>query len=142
MQIALTIDRFPYQYRGRKVQISRVMLFLKFKDIYDSKTYSLDRNNPSPLGDYAKFGKALPVSIVVPSGTSVPGTLRSAPTLLNGTPFDSIAMRSDGKLGSWQLVVTSNDISQIPDSLRNVNTNHLKPEVIEDIVMVCHYSAM
>jgi hypothetical protein len=147
MQITLTIDRFPYQYRGRNLQISQVELFLKFKDINDRTTYNQDG---TPLGDYAATSKGSPLLIyVAPTpGTLLPGTLRSAATLLNGTPFASIAIPSGTKsLVPWQLVVQSSDIGKIAKSLRNdvpIGANpvsHLKPEVIDDIVMVCHYSA-
>jgi hypothetical protein len=148
MQIALTIDRFPYQYRGRNLQISQIDLFLKFRDVHDPLTYPLDPANPTPLGDYAK-GSQLTVGVGPTPGTLTPGTLRSATTLLNGTPFASIAIPSGAKsnLRSWQLAAQSGDIGKIAKSLRNdvtigaTTNSHLKSEVIDDIMMVCHYSA-
>jgi hypothetical protein len=157
MQIALNIDRFPYQYRGRKIQISGVELFLKFKDIHDPTTYKLDLNNPTPLGDYAAGGPgaALAISLAPPSpagsGSAISGTLASTSTLLNGLPFAAIALASgtSAGVGSWQLQLSakSDGIGKIAKTLRNdvttggITYSHLKPEVVDDIVMVCHYSA-
>src|SRR5260370_4942722 len=56
MQITLTIDRFPYQYRGRSLQISQIDLFLKFKDIRVPLTYSLDLTNNTPLCNFYSNG--------------------------------------------------------------------------------------
>jgi hypothetical protein len=36
--------------------------------------------------------------------------------------------------GSWGLQVTD-----IPDALKNDDTDHLNPEAIEDIGIICHY---
>ena len=44
MTLTLSMERFPFQFRGKLIQIDQVDLFLKFKDIYDSQT---------PAGDYA-----------------------------------------------------------------------------------------
>src|SRR5260370_29045620 len=126
MQITLTIDRFPYQYRGRSLQISQIDLFLKFKDIRDPLTYSLDLTNHTPLGDFYAKGGQLTVFVAPPpppSGTLIPGTLRSATTLLNGTPFTSGAIPSGTKsLVPWQLVVNNSDIHAIAQRVTNVPT--------------------
>jgi hypothetical protein len=147
MQIALTIERFPYQYRGMKLTITSVDLFLKFKDIHD-KTF----NSGTPLGDYAS-GSPLKVyigsTVTLPPPPNLPppnATLTSAPTLLTGLPFASVNV-SGGQLGAWTLEVQNDYIKTIAGSLQNSVTignipyNHLNPAVIDDIVMVCHYSA-
>jgi hypothetical protein len=146
MQIALTIERFPYQYRGRKITVSSVDLFLKFKDLHDPKTYTHDG---TPLGDYD--GNPLKIYLAQPNAT-LPGqaaTLTSTSTLLNGLPFATInvASSSPAGLGSWMLTANNTDIRKIAPSLQNTVTSggatyyRLKPTVIDDIVMVCHYSA-
>jgi hypothetical protein len=148
MQISLTIERFPYQYRGRKLTITRVDLFLKFKDIQDKKTFQQDG---TPLGDYASGHLKVYVgpTITVPPPNTFPpanATLTTASTLLAGLPFGSINV-SGGQLGSWTLGAHNSDIQHIASSLQNIVTsgglkyNHLNPTVIDDIVMVCHYSA-
>jgi hypothetical protein len=135
MQIGLAMDRFPYQYRGKTIQISSFDLFLKFKDLHDSQF-----TTTTPLEDY-RAGAPLPISVVPPSGAVVPpALLRSASTLLNRTPFASISLPSGSRLGSWQLVLQSTDIHKIAGSL-NDGKNHLKPAVIDDVVVVCHFSA-
>jgi hypothetical protein len=145
MQVALTIERFPYQYRGKKISISRVELFLKFKDLHDPTTYTHDG---TPLGDYGA-STALVISLTPPTGPAQSGTLTSASTLLNGLPFAAIALPSGSPpgLGNWTLAANNADIAKIAASLQNVVTSgantfhHLNPTAIDDIVMVCHYSA-
>lgn len=155
MVIALTIERFPYIYRGKKIQISQVELLLKFKDIYDPALFKLDPENPTPLGDYMKAGAAGALSLTVtpPGATGKGATLSSAPTLLNGVPHASVPQTlspnppSLGGLGTWTLGATQADIQKIAASLQNVVTSgganyaHLNPDVIDDIFLVCHYSA-
>jgi GH18 family chitinase len=145
MQIALSIERFPYQYRGKKITISSVDLFLKFKDLHDPKTFTHDG---TPLGDYAG-GTALTVSLQPPTGSAADAKLASASTLLNGLPFAAIPFTTGTPpgLGSWTLMADNGHIASIATSLQNIVTsgvttyNHLNAAVIDDIVMVCHYSA-
>jgi hypothetical protein len=147
MQISLTIERFPYQYRGRKLTITNVDLFLKFKDIHDKKTFQQDG---TPLGDYASSPLKVYVgpTITLPPPNTLPPanvTLTSASTLLAGLPFASINV-SSGQLGSWTLGAQNSDIGNIAASLQNIVTSggspysHLNLTVIDDIVMVLHYS--
>ena len=130
-----------------KLTITSVDLFLKFKDIHD-KTF----NSGTPLGDYAS-GSPLKVyigsTVTLPPPPNLPppnATLTSAPTLLTGLPFASVNV-SGGQLGAWTLEVQNDYIKTIAGSLQNSVTignipyNHLNPAVIDDIVMVCHYSA-
>lgn len=37
MLLALTRERFPFQYHGKKISIKQVDLLLKFKDIYNTQ---------------------------------------------------------------------------------------------------------
>jgi hypothetical protein len=141
MQIALTIERFPYQYRGKKITISSVDLFLKFKDLHDPKTFAHDG---TPLGDYAG-GTALALSLQPATGSPANGKLTSAGTFLNGLPFATIPLTQTPPVG-WALIAQSTDIQNIATSLRDAVTTgtttvyHLNPDVIDDILLVCHYS--
>jgi hypothetical protein len=137
--ICLTIQRFPYQYRGKKITVSSVDLFLKFKDLHDPKT------DATPLGDYD--GNPLKVYLAQPNAT-LPGQsamLASTAAFLNGLPFGTInfASASPAGLGNWTLTVNGTDIQKIAPSLRNVTSggSALKPTVIDDLIMVFHYSA-
>lgn len=154
MAIALSIERFPYIYRGKKIQISQVELFLKFKDIYATNQFKLDRNNTTPLGDYSfgGVGAALSVSVTPPGVVGKVAVLSSVPTFLNGVPHASVPQTLSpnppplGLLGTWTLGAAQADIQNIALSLQNVvssggnNFSHLNPDVIDDIFFVCHYS--
>jgi hypothetical protein len=147
MQVGFTIERFPFQYRGRRIQVSSIELILKFKDIHDPKTYA---HGGTPLGDYVSGGAPLKIWLDPPAGPAVSGTLNSAPTFLGGLPLAVIPLRSINPapgLGSWSLSVQNTDIQKMAPTLQNVvlsggNTfQHLNQAVIGDILMVCHYSA-
>jgi hypothetical protein len=145
MQIALTIERFPYRYRGKKITVSSVDLFLKFKDLHDLKTFTHDG---TPLGDYAG-GTALTVSLQPPTGAAKDGKLASASMLLNALPFAAILFTTGtpSGLGNWTLTANNDKIANIARSLQNIVPsdgtpyNHLNAAAIDDIMMVCHYSA-
>jgi len=142
--VNLTMDRFPFQFRGTAIAIDEMELFLKLKDIYDTGTYKQDG---TPLGDYTTNAKPLIVSLIAPDNTTSPGTLASAPEVLGGVPHTLIDFNQPQRLGIWSLQANDTNIFAIPESLRKtVTTNgtqhyRLKPDVIEDIVLVCHYSA-
>src|SRR5207244_12547857 len=91
MQIDLTVERFPFQYRGRKVSIQQMELFMRFKDIYDANTYKADPNNPTPQGDYAK---GTPLTLKMgPAGGSLVGqrALVSHSSAVTGVPRSLLA---------------------------------------------------
>jgi Tc toxin complex TcA C-terminal TcB-binding domain len=141
MTIDLGAVRFPYQFRGRTISINRVDLFLNFKDIYDSQTYSQDG---TPLGDYAA-AKPLTINLTPPAGTAVATQLKSNKSLLNGLPYGSadVSDQTVG-LGQWTIDVQSQDLTSLPASLRSngsaSSAYRLKPDIILDISFVCHYS--
>jgi hypothetical protein len=145
-QLELTQERFPFQFRGRKVKISQMELFLKFKDINDPETYTKDG---TPLGDYAAGTKlALTLTCHALDGDiTAAGILISDQSFFNGLPHAFIPTDpftdSHPGLGSWSLVANDSDIANIGSTLwRSEGKKHhrLKPEVIDDMVMVCHYS--
>jgi len=146
MQIGLTIERFPFQYRGRRISIDQMELFLKFKDIYDSNTYKADPNNPTPQGDYAK-GAPLTVRVSPAGGPVVSQPpLKSDSSFFNGIPHSLLNFSNqNATLSTWSLEVDGADINKIAPSLWNAVTvdgtsyYHLKPELIEDIFAICHY---
>src|SRR5258708_35714968 len=69
MQPALTADRFPFQFRGRAIGISKVDLFLRFKDAYPAAD-GLNPTTHTPQGDYNAAKTPLTVYIKGPSGIS------------------------------------------------------------------------
>ncbi len=152
MSIALTIERFPYIYRGKNIQISQVELFLKFKDIYDPK-FKLDGNSPTPLGAYSAPGSGALTLSLAPPPPGTPGTrltLKSDSAFLNGVPHAAVPQTLPpkpspiGQFGMWTLSADQADMQKIAGSLQSVGSTgvqHLNPDIIDDIFFVCHYSA-
>jgi len=142
MQIALGPERFPFQYRQKKIQISQVELFLLFK-------------NPTFLSEYAG-GSPLVVHLGPPAAASPTRVgLASNASILGGLGYASTAQPQPptpsypGAAGSppmWALGADSGDIEKISSNLYNEvsggssNYYHLKPAAINDILLLCHYS--
>jgi len=150
MTINLTQERFPFQYRGKKIQIYEVDVFLKFRDIYDTTKYT---TNGTPLGDYAA-GTPLTLNLAPPGAVAAAMQLHSTAALLSGVPAGSVPQPPPtvpppapvvGGLGSWTLVAKGTDIANIAASLRTQVTvgttinNRLAAEAIEDLFLVCRY---
>src|ERR1035438_5832363 len=123
MTINLTQERFPVIYRGKKVQIYGVDVFLKFRDIYDPVKYTV---NGTPLGDYAAK-TALTLNLTPPAGIARTLQLVSNAALLAGVPAGSVPPPPPpvppvppalGPLGSWTLVAKGTDIGAIAASLQ------------------------
>jgi hypothetical protein len=132
LSLDLSKERFPFQYRGRDIQINRVELFLKFKADDATKLY---REN----------GDALKVSLTPPGGTAASASLDSLSAFLNGVPHGRLDVGGAG-LGIWTLTVADADIAAIAAGLRHAVTvngtvhQRLKADAIQDLVIVCHYA--
>lgn len=141
MTLDLSRVRFPYQFRGKTISINKVDLFLNFKDIHDSQTYT---QGGTPLGDYAA-AKPLTVNLTPPGGTAVAVQLKSDRSLLNGLPHGSadVSDQTVG-LGQWTINMQNQDVAGLPASLRTSggagNVSRLKSDIILDIAFLCHYS--
>jgi hypothetical protein len=144
MQMDVSTERFPFQYRGRQINIGQVDLFLKFKDINDKESFKEDG---TPLGDYKPLRAYLAQTNVVPLDpvASANRELASDPNL-SGIPRATFPQQNIG-IGPLTIEFKGNDIAQLPTSLRNkVDVNagpryRLKPEIVEDLVIVFRYSA-
>ena len=144
MSLDFTWDRFPLSFRGKQITITKVELFLIFRDIYDPATYQYK----TPLGDYAK-GQSLELKLNPPGNSSSPpmGTLQVDPSY-NGVPHALIDLTTGPPAGLWQLVAEDDEIEPIAGSLRTKLTTNgkdhyrLKVDVIDDIVAVCHCSVL
>jgi hypothetical protein len=109
------------------------------------------------LGDYAAAGSPLVLFVKPPCDDEAPGTLGMDP-LLPGLPHAAVPANSLFKTGSltcvpgvefWLLEARDADIHKIEQQMKPTlwrkttvdghDHYRLKPEVIEDIVMVCHY---
>lgn len=153
MLLALNQERFPFQYRGKKLAASQVELLLKFKDIHSTQQF----NTGTPLGDFVS-GPGAPglLNIYVtqapvargqqpPAPTQPPASIKpipltSTPVRFNGAPYGNSSAPLN--LGYWwlQVFTGSNYIGAVAPTLVDSN-NHLLSGVMEDIFLVCHYSA-
>jgi hypothetical protein len=151
MRLPLTKERFPFQYRNKRITVSQVDLLLKFKDIYNAQQFTTG----TPLGDFVAGGGApglLNVYVTQgPPSTLPPPNINPIPLTSNPVNFSGVAYgsSSDSSTSSfpplnlglcWLQVFTSaNYIGSIAPTLVDSN-NHLLPGVIDDIFFVCHYS--
>src|SRR5204863_8596820 len=79
----LTQERFPFLFRGRKLEIQKVELFLKFKDINDTSKYP----KGTPLADYtADPLLTLTLYLTPPKSGILSQPLRSDPLFMGGLP--------------------------------------------------------
>ena len=132
MTIALDSQRFPFQYRGRQLKTTHLDLFLSFRDPANNTVY--------------QQGKALlPVSIG-DGKTSANARLNSVSTLLSGIPFASLLLGTSIP-ASLTLTVAEADVKNLPSSLQQTvdsgDSAHqrLNTDAIDDIFLVCYYSA-
>ena len=149
MSMMLTNERFPFQYRGKKIAISQVSLFLKFKAVYPYSAQSTS----TPLADYGS--SQLPVTVTPPGGAAAPppAILVSSPGVLGGVPSGSVAFSPaapssavvNGKPGSWTLTIKPSDIQNLAAGLQRVSpaggTTFLNSDVVDDLFFVCVYTA-
>lgn len=149
LNFKLTQDRFPFQLRGRTIQIKSTHIFLKFKDVSDSERFKEDTENPTPLGDYKSLNKPLELALIPPGAQPpIPPKIEfNSDEIFNGLPhgvrkFDPTQNPVPG-LGDWSLEIDGKSIALIAESLRYEITAgdwRLKPEVIDDIFLICCYS--
>jgi hypothetical protein len=145
MALNLTLERFPYQFRGKTISISKVELFLKFKDVHDPKIYSQSQDG-APLGDYAS-GNPLRISLKPPVGDSVPAQLKSDKSAFSGLPHADLTDFKDNPaptLGAWMILVQDADLAALPPSLRSDGgagkVSRLNPGAVADMFVAFHYS--
>jgi hypothetical protein len=157
LEFELKQDRFPFLFRGRTIQIHRMDIFLKFKDVRVTELPS----KPLVLVVY-QSSAPLTVDLIPPGATPIPKVpppqpppppkpqLDSDVLILNGLPHASkdFVQHFDGArdLGNWSLAIEEAAINSIDPSLRttitagNVNHSRLKASVIQDLFIVCRYS--
>ena len=140
MSIALGNDRFPFQYRNAKIKIVQV----EFTLLCSSPVFQAAYTAGGPL-----------VLQVGPPTASTPASvnLASANGLLAGAPYGSIsqptapAPSGAGTSPSWTLQANGTTIEPMAPQFQNKVTSsgttyyHLNPAAVDDILMICHYSA-
>ncbi|GHO82383.1 Tc toxin subunit A-related protein [Dictyobacter formicarum] len=95
LNLSLTKERFPFQYRGKKIEMTTMMLFLKLKD---GATY--DDGKPLTV-DLKREGTA------VAAGDA----FKVAGSLVENLPSVSVALSGQGDLGQWSLESKKGDVS-------------------------------
>ena len=113
MQIDLSSNRFPFQYRGKRIKITKADLFLVFDDAGARvlQTFSLSSTNPPSSGP-----SPVQLSPVASLGNAPHFTTSTPPTPSPATPGGPV---------SW-LLQYNGDLSQL---------------AITDIFLLCEFSA-
>ena len=139
MQLDLSFERFPFQFRNRSIQISEVELFLKLKDEKDSASKSANTYTEEYAG-----GTPLKISLTPGGGEAVSTQLDSIAGLFAGTPHKEIVIKlvPPTKLS---IEVKEDDIKLIaPALLEQIPApdghTRLRTEAVEDLFVVVHYS--
>ena len=135
LQMALTQERFPFNLRGKSITINAVTLFLKIADdfIYDADKNTLASHlnqEGQGQGVAAKFVTAgspinkLPFAKTDVSSLDIPTRLT-----LEVQESELPSLSSASNTTWWQSV-----------KINTANHARLKPDAIEDILVVCEYS--
>ncbi len=119
LELPLTQERFPFQFRGRAITIDKVELFLKLKEVKDGEAFTGGNLSvKSPDSDDA-------------AGTEVhEPELTSVESFLNGIPHTELGFDQKGTLGTWVIAPADDVIKAV-----------LKPGQAEDLIILCHYTA-
>ncbi len=141
LQIELKQERFPFQLRGKKITIDDVTFFLKLKD--DFPPYKDDHQLRLRVGN---LNQDLPDQLNLTFMESSPVKLLPFAKLVDG----STIIPSDIDT-TWKLEVRESDLSTLggpsPTSwwqtvtIDGVDHRRLNPKAIEDIWIICDYSA-
>lgn len=126
LTLGLSKERFPFQFRGKKLIITGVELFLDLKKEVkpgQDKTYT----------ELYAANAPMKVTLTPPNGADHvqnPLTLNSSKSLLNGTPYALVDKLStevkSGNDAQWSLTA---NIVPIQDA-------------IADLIIICHYSVV
>jgi hypothetical protein len=134
LALDLSKERFPFPFRNRSIAIASVQAVLK-----------LETQAAQALYD----GGTSLTATLLPGPAETPVAAAFAPKSLFGQLPRAVFANfsSDAPGPDWKLTLASADIRKIPLGLREQLTvegqprDHLLPEVVEDIWLLCHYSA-
>jgi hypothetical protein len=131
MTFDLSIERFPYLFRGRSIAPASVDVFLSLADAAVATSYQQE-------------GAPLAVTLTPGSDPSLsPVTLASADNLFGGTPWANV--QADLSVPtSLQVTVAEDDVKKIAVGLTEQvpagGHTRLKADAIDDLVLVVHYT--
>ena len=136
MQIALDNSRFPFQYRGKKIQISQAELVLLF-------------SNPQFQAAYQAGNGPLVVTLGPAGGGAQSSiTLTSSSGVLNGAGYGVSQPAQPHPSGpnsppSWVLQATSAAVGITGVGVQVTSNggtyNHINPDAIADIFLICDF---
>ncbi len=148
IEIDLGPERFPYQLRGRSLTIEEVDLYLKFRD--DTVTVNGQIKTFWELFDNSEIEVSLAPPVVIAVGAvAADGEIKRDPNL-PGLPHGVVKAKGVvTSLGKWRLEIDGQKLAaaDLHAALRNrvtangITCHYLKPEVIEDLILICHYAA-
>jgi len=141
MQLELKQERFPFQLRGKAITINDVILFLKLKNGFNYD------ESVSPLL------LSLGIDNTTTDNTTPAMTFKITSSPVKELPFARLSGDSS-IIGSgidtpWKLEVKENDLRGNPTTtswwqtvtIDSVDHKRLNPKAIEDIWVICDYSA-
>lgn len=141
LPLNLTVERFPFQFRGKPITVSKVDLFLKLKDVQPPQS------NQTLTEIYAAGAPETHLKLFLRSLGD--GTLIGDLSLLRGIPHTIINLAVAPIPALLHLEVNETgdfSVSTIDLALRETvgptgaTHQRLKVDAIEDLWMVCHYS--
>jgi hypothetical protein len=135
LDLAITPNRFPFQFRNKSIVIREMQFFLKLKDGTeyddDGQLLSLTLRKPNQERPY------------------IDPSFKIAGSPVENIPYLKAFEEQSEPLGDWCLEVPGVDIASdgsetrrnIPDYLSHPdNEQRLNPDAIDDLIIVCHYS--
>lgn len=148
LSLLITQDRFPLQFRNKNITIGKIELFLTFKK--ESDTSDFRSGTPLPMAITTPDGTTLLKPVAKPGDVPLPTVLTSNTSFYNGVPYfetadaDVLVGTSFDATNKWTISVSDDDLSKIKNTLTRklANNNYrLRQDVIDNIMVVCHYSA-
>jgi hypothetical protein len=123
----IDLERFSFLFRGKKIEIQKVELFLPLKD----------GKKPGTNKTYTEIYTAAPLTLSIKSdsGTASGKVLNSSPSFLNGIPHVVIEEAAlpvevkSGEAAAWSFTVEAARLKLVQDA-------------IEDLFIVCHYTVI
>jgi hypothetical protein len=135
LQLDLTRERFPFQFRG-KITLNELTLFLKVKDGFaydDSQALVLRQDGDDTphtfmmAGSFVQGLAALKPALNLDDTSDEPGRIFSAKLQVKEGDLPQPGLAS--ATSWWQAV-----------KINGADHSRLKPDAIEDIYIICHYS--
>jgi hypothetical protein len=127
LNLNIDLERFSFLFRGKKIEIQKIEIFLPLKD----------GKKPGTNKTYTEIYTAAPLTLSVKSafGTASGKALNSSSSFLNGIPhvvIEDAALPLEVKSGeaaAWSFTTETAKLKSIQDA-------------IEDLFIVCHYTVI